>query len=137
LVADILGQPIGRPETSVTKYELMLGNISEGRKSHLHHGGGLQSLKKIMCFTSCPLISNFPFSLTQPSLLFHSPPSIQNAALFRARVLTHSWYNITDVISVLKMEAAGSSKTRVIIYESTLHHRLHFLHTNCNDCFPV
>jgi hypothetical protein len=46
-------------------------------------------------------------------------------------------YNITVVIaqliSVLNMEAASSSKTWVIVHESTLLHLLHFLHTNCND----
>jgi hypothetical protein len=71
-----------------------------------------------------------------PRYIFSPPSPIQNAALFRALVLTHSQYNITDVIAqliaVLKMQAAGSSKTWVIIHESTLHHCLHFLYTSCN-----
>jgi hypothetical protein len=89
------------------------------------------------------LLSSFfklPF-FSHSVLITSSFPPIQNAALFRALILTHSWYNITDVIaqliSVLKMEAAGSSKTWVIIHESTLHHHLHYLHTNCNSSVIV
>jgi hypothetical protein len=52
-------------------------------------------------------------------------------------VLTHSLYNITDVfaqlISALKMEVTGSSKTWVIVHQTTRHHSLHFLQTICND----
>jgi len=42
LVADVSGQPIG-PETSVNNYLYTLRNITEERRYHLRHGGGLKS----------------------------------------------------------------------------------------------
>jgi hypothetical protein len=67
------------------------------------------------------LSSYFKLLSLSPSYFFILP--IQNAALFRSLVLTRSRYNIIDIIaqliSVLKMEAAVSSTTWVIVHLST------------------
>jgi hypothetical protein len=68
------------------------------------------------------LLSSY-FKLLSPNPSYFFNPPIQNAALSQSLVLTHSRYNITDVIaqliSVLKMEAAVSSTMWVIVHQST------------------
>ena len=43
---------------NVGNYQPTLCRISEERRSHVHHGGSLKSLKKIVRYTSCFLISS-------------------------------------------------------------------------------